>query len=498
MAPRRNLCVPSNRPLDHARRIPIANANVTRCLSKLSRESLITLVLDWLTPELLPICAPCLSEDEEENDEMEDVAYELAHSAEELQEIYEEMRRRKGGKREVIDRIVEGDWRRGITLYQLATAETRYLLEHPASLRWSAMAIKPIRNPSQTKSTTGQEHLLLPRLHMQSFLQILQRRLAPVSKVHYYSSRLDSRGAMLFRLGIWDSPYASSPALRSSRRTSSVGSSDHWRTIYIIFPDGAPFVYISQVVSHTKEMGLDGASTRTLITDGIAQALSAKESRFQLRATQLHVKSLDALFQFRGSEGSNSAAGGWSIFVDSDASVGSLDYSRGNSTERSSVLKKDALVHISGNGKRKSTADQETNFETDSSVTKRRKIIAAKRFGKAGLVQDVACIDQFSVRMTDPYPEVSSADQHPQANARKAGGSLKAQHTNESLSGWVPDIRITFNGSNVFAGLRALVESGVINGTKMPSWMTGEGNVSVGVVKDGKIALKKLDRAYET
>jgi len=46
---------------------------------------------------------------------------------------------------------------------------------------------------------------------------------------------------------------------------------------------------------------------------------------------------------------------------------------------------------------------------------------------------------------------------------------------------------MTFHGSHVFAGMRELVEAGIIDGERMPGWMTGEEGVSIGVVKSGRI-----------
>ena len=57
----------------------------------------------------------------------------------------------------------------------------------------------------------------------------------------------------------------------------------------------------------------------------------------------------------------------------------------------------------------------------------------------------------------------------------------------EEGESWKPDVKISFQGSHVFAGLRMLVEKGVLDGERMPGWMTGEAGVSVGIVKDGRI-----------
>jgi central kinetochore subunit Mis15/CHL4 len=53
--------------------------------------------------------------------------------------------------------------------------------------------------------------------------------------------------------------------------------------------------------------------------------------------------------------------------------------------------------------------------------------------------------------------------------------------------GWRPHVRLTFHGPHVFAGIRQLVEAGIIDGERMPGWMTGEEGVTIGAVRNGRI-----------
>jgi central kinetochore subunit Mis15/CHL4 len=53
--------------------------------------------------------------------------------------------------------------------------------------------------------------------------------------------------------------------------------------------------------------------------------------------------------------------------------------------------------------------------------------------------------------------------------------------------GWRPNVRLTFYGPHVFGGIRQLVECGIIDGEKMPGWMTGEEGVTIGAVRNGRI-----------
>lgn len=64
------------------------------------------------------------------------------------------------------------------------------------------------------------------------------------------------------------------------------------------------------------------------------------------------------------------------------------------------------------------------------------------------------------------------------------GDDDNAQQQGET---WRPRVKLTFHGSHVFAGIRQLVECGIIDGERMPGWMTGEEGVTIGAVRHGRI-----------
>lgn len=85
---------------------------------------------------------------------------------------------------------------------------------------------------------------------------------------------------------------------------------------------------------------------------------------------------------------------------------------------------------------------------------KRMRKVAAGRFGSTGESKDKRVLQRFDVQLEEEQGK---------------------------------GIRVGFQGRHVFAGIRQLVEMGVVSGEKMPGWMTGDGNVSVGVVREGRI-----------
>ena len=138
--------------------------------------------------------------------------------------------------------------------------------------------------------------------------------------------------------------------------------------------------------------------------------------------------------------------------------------------------------------------------EDDPRVAKRRKIVAKVRFGNNGIVGDGKGIERLDLRMEDPYPASTTKvtkeddmDTTPRDARRRKSGRRSNVHfeddtgLNDERDGWIPDIRLTFHGSHVHAGIRELVEAGIIDGERMPGWMTGEEGVSVGAVRRGKI-----------
>lgn len=110
---RPRVALPSTTALAHGDRLPVDSALVSRTLYRLSRSALLMLAQHWLSDEHQPMCAPYIlsSRDRAEPEaEAEAGMYAAARSLEELRELYADMQARRGTKKEVIDRIVEGDW----------------------------------------------------------------------------------------------------------------------------------------------------------------------------------------------------------------------------------------------------------------------------------------------------------------------------------------------------------------------------------------------------
>lgn len=189
--------------------------------------------------------------------------------------------------------------------------------------------------------------------------------------------------------------------------------------------------------------------------------MSRPGQRFELKSTSLTAKSLSTMVHMRSSTRNSHALGAWSLYADDKIDKSPLDSGFGISE---------------GNGGEDSELE-DTIVETEQAEPKRRKI-AASRFGTSGVDGDGRGINKLEVTIKDKIPVLS--------------GKGGVEDENQSFR---PTVTVTFEGAHIFAGIRKMVEVGLIDGLAMPSWMTGEDGVNVAVVKDRRV-MKRADRWY--
>lgn len=518
------ISIPTTARLPPTLRLDPSNPTVTKILNRLTRASLLTLALDWLDDNNAPICAPHLRNPEDEEEDPADL-YPPVSSLAELREVYADMQTRKGSKREVIDRVLDGDWRRGLTLYQLSMADLQYLYDHPASQKWSAYRVVPLKTPTTQQAEEGEgplkadlESLVVPRFHPSTFLQNLQAQVLPDVKAHYNFDRPKDMALLILRVFILDSPYNTNLATSAAGRDKTAASFDSSRTIYIAFPDGSPHVYISKSQTIGAATAGETKSLRALVVEGIPKALSRPRQRYTLKPTSLTTRNMQELLHRRGPGRTNTAGGGWGIYADDKKKESPLD----------PVLPTPPLSEVEESGSGTKTGGEQTASrkrvtspatERDERMAKRARLVAQARFGDSARVGDGRGVERVDIVIDDEYPrtvepagvnaetEEDGGDDSPQARPR-AGASRRntmdvafdrareqddadgrsADDPDEGEEGpWRPSVKLTFHGSHVFAGIRQLVEAGVIDGEKMPGWLTGEEGVTIGAVRNGRI-----------
>ncbi|KAL1965095.1 hypothetical protein VTN77DRAFT_6008 [Rasamsonia byssochlamydoides] len=477
MARPKSVRAPSAASLPNNLRIPSTTPSLAKILGKLSRQSLLDLALSWLSEKNVRLFPPFLEQDEADGMEDQDAnPYPAAQTIDEVREAYEELRGRKGGKREVVDRILEGDWRHGITLGQLAMADLRYLEDHPTSQKWTALRLVPVdkKDPGSTELSAS-----LPRLHAATFLSNLQREITPLVKAHYYLSRSQSLPLTFLRIFVTDSPY-------QYPRHSPEAYIDTSRIIYVAFPDSSPFIYTSMSPSigtkaaTTNPLLTDSRTLQRIVRDGIPKALSRPHERYDLQATSLTAKSLHALLALRGPGRTNMANGAFSIFADAVVEGTPLDPRLSSTVSPEEYRTGGNPANDEAEGK-ENTPDSEqralgkrSELNPDPQATKRRKLAVCSRFGTAGTSASSAILDRLDIRLLDP-PSITNDN-----------GESTDEDKDEGIETTQQTLSLTFTGTDVIAGIRKLAELGVIDPDRMPSWMTGEEGVSSAMVRRGK------------
>ncbi len=545
MAPRPATRAPTTASIPSSYKIPSTTRSLIKSLCRLSRNSLIDLALEWLERSNQPACAPYLSANRDAEEEAEeDYLHTPADTIEDLRELYSNLRTATGTKRDVIDRIVDGDWRRGITLQQLGMVDFQHLHDQPASLKWTALKLVPLTSasseaPNPLKPQRQQQTQdAFPRMHPVAFLKALQHQISPLVKAHYNLHRMPSpHNLTILRIYVADTPYDTPLSSTQAHFTDSA------RTMYLAFPDSCPYIYVavsgagggggnSKISAMPK---VDITALKRTVIDSVPKALSRPQQRYALETTALTAKNLSTMCMLRGNGRSGASQGAYSIFADAKIDDGPLGVVRTDFAEN--IVTRDEIDAdvgsgnlVSGSRKRKILVERDSNIllETaeEQKQTKRRKIEVAKRFGTTGLrdAKLKAPLDRLHIRLeTDlnlPESETSRAQSitssspaiefpstantttnkrtsrskkaslldkfNPSKNqSQPQPSSYLAAHSTSSeknqKQGPAP-LTLTFSGTDVFAGIRKLAEMGLVDLGKMPAWMTGEEGMSTALV----------------
>lgn len=485
MARPKSIRAPTAASLPNGLCIPSATPSLVKSFGKLTRQALLDLVFHWLDDRNVQSFLPFLKKDDVDNGEADELSpYPAERTIDDVRNAYQDLQVRRGGKREVIDRILEGDWRHGISLRQLAMIDLRYIDDHPSGLRWSALELYRIgANDGPSPEASAEMTACIPRVHSSTFLNNLQQQISPLVKAHYYIARSNVLPVTFLRVFVTNSPY-------NHPRQAPEMLTDSSRVIYVAFPDSCPFIYTSIASSTSSKAGAPSTHTiatdpRTLqriVRDSVPVALSAPHRRYSLKATSLTAKSLQALLALRGPGRSNRAAGAFSIFADAVVEGSPLDPRPPSTVSPEEYMGNGADRGKENRDQNGQGQDEELSGPQSSKrprkldpapqIPKKRKLAIDSRFGTSGTLSS-APLDRFDVRLLDS----------PHANETVAADNNPADQSE-------PTVSLTFAGSDIISGIRKLTELGIVDPERMPSWMTGEEAVSVAVVRGGNRVLQ--------
>ncbi|OJJ03759.1 hypothetical protein ASPVEDRAFT_134348 [Aspergillus versicolor CBS 583.65] len=483
MARPKSIRAPTTASLPNNLRIASTTPSLVKALGKLSRQSLLDIVFQWLDDRNVKLFPPMLEGDEEETPDDDGLRpYPTEHSLNDVRNAYQELQFRKGGKREVIDRILDGDWRQGITLRQVAMVDLRYLDDHPSSLRWTALELARLGGPNTQDTPIAELSASIPRVHSSTFLKKLQEQISPLVKAHFYLARSTTQPLTFLRIFVTHTPYQS---LRQAPETLT----DSSRVMYVAFPDSCPYIYTSLAsaagsnTNASSVVATDARSLQRIVRDAIPKALSLPHQRYTLKPTSLTAKSLQALISLRGPGRSTNANGAFSIFADAVLEGSPLDPRPSNTVPPEEHQKQSLPAAKFDQEKENSVLDGNADHDADPShpakpnplrrardidadprASKKRKLAVQSRFGTAGTAMSSAPLDRLDARLLDP-----PNDEDEDRDAAR------------------PTLSLTFTGTDVVSGIRQLAELGIVNAERMPSWMTGEEAVSVAIVRKGRV-----------
>ena len=360
-------------------------------------------------------------------------------------------------KQHLIDRIIDGDWRRGLSLYQHATIDFAHLSTNDTALRWSALRIVPLESsitaslpssdgpPTKKRRTTTHTHPIYPTTSPHTFLATLRASLSPLLKSTYHLTTLSlPHNHTLPIIRLYLSPTVAFAPRSANIPRSARHATDGGRVMYIALPPSCPYIYVSlagatasaTVSSSAPIKGkMDITSMKRLVIEAIPKALSRPHERWALESTKLTARSLKAMCELRGAGRPGTAGGVGALLCPDD----------GGKVEPSPV---DVLAEKAYMTPPPEEIDGEDEVERE--VKRKRTEELDARFGPL-MHSKRAKLDRVAVRIEDV--------------GRRRGEERSAVDTAQ--------IGLTFAGADVHAGLRALAELGVLDVNCMPGWMAG-------------------------
>ena len=422
-------------------------AALVKSLSRLNRATLIEIAQTWLQDNSQSVY---LARTRTTNEaEEEDYLFTPAEDVNTLRQIYNDLRQQEEqvSKAHIIDRIVDGDWRRGLSLAQHAMVDFAYLEQNDTALRWSALKLVPLQTeeagladrdePSKKRRKIHHEQTY-PQISPSAFVAALKSEISPLVKAHYHLHRLPPPYNLAI-LRVYILPTGTFGPRKSAIPRKARQATDAGRVMYIAIPNSCPFVYISLSGSSNPtqrsrdakgpvKAKVDMACMKRIVLEAIPKAMSRPQERWALESTKLTTRSLKSIRKLRGNEQPGSGGGAYSklsIMPEASAEAG-----QGNEGTR-----QEGLVNQHDN----------------------RHRLVEDRFGSMSDVNH-APLNQVTSRFED---------------IMNASGESRSTI-------YAAPISISFSGPDVFAGLKTLASLGPehVDLARLPAWMTGEKGVS--------------------
>lgn len=309
-----------------------------RQLRRLSRQGLLSLCIKWTH---CPDSVPYLTSNRRLLEtQQEDYLYQPADSRKALREIYRGSLRGNDdlaplSKNELVERIIYGDWQRGLSFEQLADIDFELLKQDGARLKWSALELTPLEHddgrdngdrPTKRRKLSRLQgeikRLQYPLVRPSQFMKNLKEHTSKLVKTHARLEHVQQHNLSVVRLQIVpDTPFM--PLSSDVPRSESLSTNDS-STIFIALPDSCPYIYVSvtgvitSLGKHDQpSRGHTGmAASKRILLEAIPKALSVPQHRWSLRSTNLISTSLKTMTAMRSGMRSGTTGGSMSSLND--------------------------------------------------------------------------------------------------------------------------------------------------------------------------------------
>ncbi|MCJ1350920.1 MAG: hypothetical protein MMC33_000902 [Icmadophila ericetorum] len=557
--PRTRVAIPATNALKDSDLVPSKSQIVSKALDKISRAGVFELVQTWLKDDAPPACAPLLAEDDTVEVEGD---YAPADTVKELRNVYEKLDVEKATKNEVIDRIREGDWHHGISIFQLATVDMQHLAEHPMFLTWKAYKIV-LRSVVKASDRVGHKKPKVPRLDTRSMIKSVQPYLAAMARAYCNIASVPSPSVKILRVQVFDTPYSVS---RSRSKFDITELPNSFITVYTVIPENSDHIFMASKTERSGGLSktFQPEHISRIIVDALARGISKQYERYKFKSVSLSSQNLEALIAQSSGGVTAPLGGGWS-FIDGGFEGSPLQMSLTINSKKRKKDEKEA-PEIDAPSETAPSKRPRVNIPQTRSrpTTEKGRAWAKIHFRDTALPDDGKGLESLSVRIEEPFVFPSSTgrrstispandtvskpserfqNERPWSASRKFGPGLGPTPESKGLphdkssqrrttqqtrqysasppplpSGpppaadctaldsqpvnfssdleppetppptpFNPTVQITFHGTHVFAGVRTLVETEVIEGKTMPKWMAGSEGFSRGVVREGRL-----------
>ncbi|KAH3671018.1 hypothetical protein OGAPHI_000729 [Ogataea philodendri] len=419
---------------------PLAPQLVAKELAKLNQDSLFNLVDLWLK---MAATQPKPTKDQRAQGVTQKEL--LLYCTETLTRL----RDQKAPKRKLIDRLLVDYYPNGLNALQLAQIDIQMMVDKPANYSWVSSTAKVVAD----ESTVLDDFVF--SLDSQLFLDRLITNLSNLYLTHIYISRHPSFPLILIRIQMYEYVHfkksrSTDPNIADKNQPDILSRTPY----YLAIPMSSP----NLIHSASNEDDL----VSKIILQSVEMTLSSPFRQIQLHANpDPPVRTLEAIHVLKGVSRFGQSLASWTPYADGTVDINPLGLEADHLALNPSRLaattdKKQLVASLKFKG---STAPikSETLFESNRQPLKTRKLNNESTESSYASLVPVQ-FGEFIIEDTT----TGSADP--------------------------TNIKLRLLGNDIFAGMHELAVTDIVDPEKVPGWLTGSENSTVGRVKNGNLS----------